>query len=1418
MNTICARCALWTTPRAVNHDDGRPVPEANQLLSVQHKRHVCGTRVTTIKIKSNQTESKGCEADRTSSIALEALRFALSSFASVVQHFCPHDGNFRQTLSLGEKTGWQHVALFGKICIITGVLFTFSHAQAASEGENFRTLTVGLGQSSSGHRVKEDKLSLTLCKLKVGKLQENLDRKNLNFWASQFGTLEKIALEALNEFMKHFKLMSETAMHARLHTSLAGWVHSLQQLQRDFFFPKSNRDLCIRSWNEIHNGLLVSVWVNTPCSHLVQAGGTGFVVLKKPCPPTSRRRRFHLATVSNTPVVGWLKFVQHLAFSVGTAGGHHVLMIKPRHRTEMGARRVLMGMATMTTMVTMALLSIFLAVGLVLVPKQWTGSILSVERFHHLQPQSIVLRQHHQLPVSQLSFSRRPLLLRVSAADWEQRARSRDAKKASQMKKKTGAGSASHTSRPSTATSTSNSGSNRPPPSSSRSRFSSSKKNRANKQDKRTTEAEEDMRNAIRSMEKYEQQQQQQRQQQQPQRGIPGGGKHKGYYQQQAQPQGIAGSINSAASSSSSSSTTMRRMADGKVADEDVDARTEETLEFPVLRTALMQRCKTYRGQGLALSCLEDGATSKEEAIKLYQPVEELIRLGGGEVVPVRGSIYIDPLLEKVRDRFPLELEELAAVGEALGELGILQDWIMELRESSSSSSSSASSSSSSVPDTPALQEVCKDLLKLDSNLRELFEGAFEGEHLSSVKFPQLKSLQKKIDTSEKAIRMLENNSVDRINGRFVLCVKPNYKRRVGIAHDSSRSGKSLFIEPFQVVEATNELTDAQRELRMEESKILSKMQAQLLINSKAVSEAIGAAGALDLCRANPLLALRGVDVVPNQVEINATYPGLIITGPNAGGKTIILKSLGLYALMTRVGIPLPCEKEGTRVDLFRTVVASIGDSQTAEGDLSTFSGHLSVWDNALKRADESTLLLMDEMGTGTDPTQGAALAQAMMEAYADEGARLVVTTHYSQIKQFAASDERFSVSGMMIVNGRPTYHMTPGFASESHAISIAERLQMPDNVIERAKSLIDENTREMLTLMEQLQDASDKAKGKEDDHSKQQDMLKSLEEEVREKTLEIEETRKNVRAEAAAEYAKELQAKERRLNNLVKELQEAQRKQQNNQKQQGTTSVGEDSALGSNGGNIVGDDINTLKVLKREVQTVKEEVRAAAKPMYEEQGLVPLTVTDVIEVGDQLAIIDGGTFDKRIASVTRVRGRKIDVTITRGRIPFQLTLDRSALAYPSEKRLKMSPTVQASPAASTLGGGVGMFANVVHRQAKSMKAKEKSAAKNSKKALAAAAQDQQQLRGIRTPGNTVDVRGMSLPDAKEDVVNFISDFRKSGEQVAYIAHGHGTGEEMGVLKNGLREWLQSGKAPVSVFEPAAMEDGGDAFTIIALK
>jgi len=116
------------------------------------------------------------------------------------------------------------------------------------------------------------------------------------------------------------------------------------------------------------------------------------------------------------------------------------------------------------------------------------------------------------------------------------------------------------------------------------------------------------------------------------------------------------------------------------------------------------------------------------------------------------------------------------------------------------------------------------------------------------------------------------------------------------------------------------------------------------------------------------------------------------------------------------------------------------------------------------------------------------------------------------------------------------------------------------------------------------------------------------------------------------------------------------------------------------------------------------------------------------------------------------------------------------------------------------------------------MKAKEKSAAKNSKKALAAAAQDQQQLRGIRTPGNTVDVRGMSLPDAKEDVVNFISDFRKSGEQVAYIAHGHGTGEEMGVLKNGLREWLQSGKAPVSVFEPAAMEDGGDAFTIIALK
>ncbi|CAM9171787.1 unnamed protein product, partial [Ectocarpus sp. 8 AP-2014] len=187
-----------------------------------------------------------------------------------------------------------------------------------------------------------------------------------------------------------------------------------------------------------------------------------------------------------------------------------------------------------------------------------------------------------------------------------------------------------------------------------------------------------------------------------------------------------------------------------------------------------------------------------------------------------------------------------------------------------------------------------------------------------------------------------------------------------------------------------------------------------------------------------------------------------VLTGPNAGGKTVVLKTLGLVALMARAGIPIPAAP-GARVDLFDPVLADIGDLQSVTGDLSTFSGHLVVAKAVLSGARAGSLVLMDEMGSGTDPMQGAALAQSLLEALVDAGSRVALTTHYTQLKELAATDERFGVSAMQFVDGRPTYRLIKGAVGERAVVfPVAERLELPAFVVERARSLLDDNTRQV--------------------------------------------------------------------------------------------------------------------------------------------------------------------------------------------------------------------------------------------------------------------------------------------------------------------------------------------------------------------
>lgn len=395
------------------------------------------------------------------------------------------------------------------------------------------------------------------------------------------------------------------------------------------------------------------------------------------------------------------------------------------------------------------------------------------------------------------------------------------------------------------------------------------------------------------------------------------------------------------------------------------------------------------------------------------------------------------------------------------------------------------------------------DGIHVDDELLELLTNAFDDDgRLSGDTFPGIGRLRAKIRTLKRDIittldTLLTAPSISsklslesggptysEVNGRIVIPVADKYKNSVGIMHDVSRSGRTVYVEPNEIVGVTNEMRQAEVELRAEEARVWRQLTENIVEHRDDIERAVAAAAQIDLVVAryrlgeklkgtipvvkdegvmnlkearHPVLLLRDLDdVVANDIDNFGAdgNRGMVLTGPNSGGKTIILKLMGLVALMARDGIPVPAQEEGARVDFFGPVLADIGDIQSVDGDLSTFSGHMLVCREVLASSGRNALVLMDEPGSGTDPSQGVAIAQALLERLLESGSRVVITTHFLELKQLAASDDRFSVGGMQFVNGRPTYKLQSGVVGESFALAVAERLKLPESVLSRATEL----------------------------------------------------------------------------------------------------------------------------------------------------------------------------------------------------------------------------------------------------------------------------------------------------------------------------------------------------------------------------
>ena len=349
-----------------------------------------------------------------------------------------------------------------------------------------------------------------------------------------------------------------------------------------------------------------------------------------------------------------------------------------------------------------------------------------------------------------------------------------------------------------------------------------------------------------------------------------------------------------------------------------------------------------------------------------------------------------------------------------------------------------------------------------------------------------------------------ENLITDR-NGRYVLPVRADHSGRLkGFVHDISASGQTLYIEPAVALESNNRVQTLVHKIAREEERILARLTAAVRKVRQKLSDNQAILARLDLRQAiarltaeldgvvpeladEPSLALREARhpllvaaahtrpgapaVVPIDLRLPAECHSLIISGPNTGGKTVALKTAGLLVLMVRAGLPVPCAP-GSRLFPFAPVMADIGDEQSIEQSLSTFSGHLLRLRNILERADSETLVLMDELGTGTDPGEGSALALAAVDCLRKSGARVMATTHLHVVKGYAQLEAQVENAAVEFdaESLQPTYRLHYGIPGASHAFTIARRIGLPDHVLAAAEDYLGLGEREGVAIIERLQ------------------------------------------------------------------------------------------------------------------------------------------------------------------------------------------------------------------------------------------------------------------------------------------------------------------------------------------------------------
>lgn len=534
-----------------------------------------------------------------------------------------------------------------------------------------------------------------------------------------------------------------------------------------------------------------------------------------------------------------------------------------------------------------------------------------------------------------------------------------------------------------------------------------------------------------------------------------------------------------------------------------------KTLELDKILNMLAEHTSNDKTREMALKIRPDCDLErvKYETLKTSQALNLSIQFGTPAFINFKD---ICSTVNRAKSGAIISLRDLLDISVMLRQIKSLSDWYNHCENTETE-----------------LSYLFSRLMPNDWLLEKLERSIVSEDEIADAASSELAAIRRKINRSQLHLRetldkMIKSQSVQKClqdtiitlrDGRYVLPVKSEYRGQIsGLIHDTSSSGQTIFVEPMAIVEANNDIRLLESKEQEEIERIIRELCSDcgsyadiLCDNYNVVTElnlyfakanlAAAMNASLPEITDNGIIKLKKArhplidknKVVPINLDLGGAYQSLIITGPNTGGKTVALKTAGLMCAMIMCGLLVPVA-DGSSISVFENILVDIGDSQSIEQNLSTFSSHTNNVIEILKLANSSSLILLDELGSGTDPVEGAALAVSVIESLMKSGAKLMVTTHYQELKIYALETDNVENASCEfdIETLRPTYRLIVGSPGKSNAFAISESLGMPKYIIERAKSRVSEENNRLENVIEKLEISRS-------DLEKQKDEIKAL-------------------------------------------------------------------------------------------------------------------------------------------------------------------------------------------------------------------------------------------------------------------------------------------------------------------------------------